>query len=176
MNSHKSADSRRKAKAPTACSRPISRSAEQGRDLTDLPSVSLECSHCGTEIEFITKICPICGAPLTIQRGGIVSLLADSTFDEDSDDEFDCPLCGEHVLLIDGTCPSCGEIVSLAGSEKVDPIIHMDDVIFLHLDVPLGELSYLQGLGERQRFEQMSFRIDVTDADRICKAKDVMRV
>ena len=176
MNSHKSADSRRRAKALTACSRPTTRSAEPGRDFTDLPSVSLECSHCGTEIEFITRICPMCGASLTRQRSGIVSLLADSTFDEDSADELDCPLCGDRVLLIDGTCPSCGEAVSSAGSEKVDPIIHMDDVVYLHLDVPLGELSYLQGLGKRQRFEQMSFRIDVTDADHICKAKDVLRV
>lgn len=176
MNSHRSTDTRRKAKTLPACSRPPTRSTDHERDLAGLPSVSLECSHCGTEIEFITRVCPMCGASLMRHRGGIVSLLADSTFDEDSTDEIDCPQCGEHVLLIDGTCPSCGEAVSTTGSEKVDPIIHMDDVVFLHLDVPLGELSYLQGLGKKQRFEQMSVRIDAADTDHLCKAKDVLRV
>lgn len=137
----------------------------------------MECRHCGTEIEFFTETCPMCGASLMRHSGGIVSLLADSTFDEDVTEEIDCPQCGEHVVLIDGACPSCNEIIRSTGSEKVDPIIHMDDVVFLHLDVPLGEVSYLQGIGKKQRFEQMSVRLDGAGTGSLCKAsKDVLRV
>ena len=124
----------------------------------------LECSHCGTEIEFDTDRCPICGTALESSDVGLVSLFTDMKFDEVKEDEMDCPLCGEHVTLTKGKCPACSEIVQGGDprdpSAKVDPVIHNDNVVFMHLDVVTGELNYLQRLAKKLGFEQLTVQLD----------------
>ncbi len=128
------------------------------------PDFMLECSHCGTEIQFDTDKCPICGTRLEATDTGIVSLFTDMKFDEAKDDEMDCPLCGEHVKLAKGKCPACSELVqgwdAKDPSAKVDPVIHNDNVVFLHLDVETGELNYLQRLARKLGFEQITVKLE----------------
>lgn len=126
------------------------------------PDFVLECSHCGTEVQFNTDRCPICGTKLEVSDTGIVGLFADMEFAKaDSREGLDCPLCGEHVTLVEGKCPACGEKVEGAdAAEKIDPVIHGENVVFLHLDVETGELNYLQRLAKRLGFEQMTVHLD----------------
>jgi len=133
---------------------------DDGRD----SDFMLECGHCGTEIEYDTDRCPICGTALGLSDTGLVSLFTDMKFDEMKEDEMDCPLCGEHVTLTKGKCPACSEVVQswdpMDPSTKVDPVIHNDNVVFMHLDVVTGELNYLQRLAKKLGFEQLTVQLD----------------
>ncbi|MBU0623526.1 MAG: hypothetical protein KJ672_01640, partial [Candidatus Thermoplasmatota archaeon] len=126
------------------------------------PDFMLECSHCGTAVQFSIDKCPICGTKLDVTDTGIVSLFADMEFGEnDLEEELDCPFCGDHVSLVHGACPSCKENVEGAdAAEKIEPVIHGDNVVFMHLDVETGELNYLQRLAKRLGFEQMTVHLD----------------
>ncbi len=128
------------------------------------PDFELECSHCGTVIQFGTDRCPICGTKLELGDTGLVSLFADMEFDEDSAAEEDCPSCGEHVVLQGGRCPLCDEPVQErdleAAEGKVRPVVRGDNVVFLHLNVESGELNYLQRMAHRQSYEQMSIQLE----------------
>lgn len=143
--------------------------AEEGtvsylQDDHETANVSAVCSNCDTEIEFDVDRCPICGTKLTKMENGLVGLVDGIEFDNDDSPEMECPFCGEHVVLADGICPSCKETVQPAGnggqSEKVDPVIHMDNVVFLHLDVSTGEVNYLQRLARNRGFEQVTVKLD----------------
>ncbi len=127
------------------------------------PDFMLECSHCGTAIQFNTDRCPICGTKLESGDTGIVGLFTDMDFDWDDAGEVDCPSCGEHVKLAKGKCPACNETVCVErgkASDKVDPIIHNDNVVFLHLDVESGELNFLQRLARKLGFEQLTVQLE----------------
>lgn len=126
------------------------------------PDFMLECSHCGTAVQFCIDKCPICGTKLDVTDTGIVSLFANMDFGEnDLEEELDCPFCGEHVSLVRGACPACNQIVEGADvAEKIEPVIHGDNVVFMHLDVESGELNYLQRLAKRLGFEQMTVHLD----------------
>ena len=126
------------------------------------PDFMLECSHCGTGIQFTIDKCPICATKLDVTDTGIVSLFANMEFGEnDLEEELDCPLCGEHVSLVQGACPACHEKVEGADSAgKIEPVVHGDNVVFMHLDVETGELNYLQRLVKRLGFEQMTVHLD----------------
>jgi predicted amidophosphoribosyltransferase len=130
----------------------------------ELPNVSVVCSGCDTEIEFEADRCPICGTKLDKDEGGLVGLFAGMEFDSDGSMEMDCPLCGEHVVLANGTCPACNEAVRPANvgspAERIDPVIHMGNVVFLHLDVSTGQVNFLQKLARNQGFEQMTVQLE----------------
>jgi uncharacterized protein with PIN domain len=128
------------------------------------PDFLMECSNCGTEIEFDTDQCPICGTKLNSSDTGIVSLFANMKFDEEKEDEMDCPHCGDHVTLKLGKCPTCSEIVQGGDpkdpSANIDPLIHTENVVFMHLDVETGELNFLQRLAKKLGFEQLTVQLD----------------
>lgn len=128
------------------------------------PDFMLECSHCGTAVQFDTDKCPICGTKLDVVDSGIVGLFSDMKFEDENSKDIDCPHCGEHVTLMNGKCPDCGEAVRgwdpAEVVEKLDPVIHTDNVVFLHLDVESGELNYLQRLARKLGFEQMTVHLD----------------
>ncbi|MGQ9588328.1 MAG: hypothetical protein ACUVT7_08110 [Thermoplasmata archaeon] len=128
------------------------------------PDFMAECSYCGTVVEFDTDRCPICGKKFEAGDTGIVSLVADSAFDEGCDEEIDCPSCGEHVNIIKGRCPACMEVVHDTEKEgpdsKVAPVIRGDNVVFLHLDVESGELNYLQRLANKLGFEELTIQLE----------------
>lgn len=126
------------------------------------PGFMLECSHCGTAVQFTIDKCPICGTKLDVIDTGIVSLFADMEFCEnDPEEELDCPFCGDHVTLVQGACPGCHEKVQGADSAgKIEPVVHGENVVFMHLDVETGELNYLQRLAKRLGFEQMTVHLD----------------
>jgi hypothetical protein len=134
------------------------------------PDFMLECTHCGTAIQFDTDRCPICGTKLDPVDTGIVGLFSDMKFDDENSKDMDCPSCGEKVTLVNGKCPECGEIVrdwdAVEVVEKVDPVIHTDNVVFLHLDVESGELNYLQKLAKKLGFEQLTVHLDGIGKDR----------
>jgi rubrerythrin len=126
------------------------------------PDFMLECSHCGTAVQFTIDRCPICGTKLDVTDTGIVSLFANMEFGEnDLEEELDCPFCGEHVSLVEGTCPAChGKVEGADTAGKIEPVVHGENVVFLHLDVETGELNYLQRLAKRLGFEQMTVHLD----------------
>ena len=130
----------------------------------ELPNVSVVCSSCDTEIEFDTDRCPICGSKLDKTETGLVGLFEGMEFDNDESNEMDCPFCGEHVVLVNGTCPECKEAVGSddaeSPSERIDPVIHMDNVVFLHLDVSTGEVNFLQKLTRNRGFEQVTVQLE----------------
>ncbi len=94
-----------------------------------------ECCHCGTEIEFETDRCPICGTVLVTPDKGIVEFLEDDSGPVDE-----------------------------RGS-KMDPIIHTRDVVFLHLDVSTGMVDYLKRLEKGRGFGQATAQIPGMFAD-----------
>ena len=125
----------------------------------------VECGNCGTEIEFEADRCPMCGSKLA-KEGGIVDLFTGMDFDSDDSLEVDCPSCGEHVALEEGVCPQCKEKVRSAedekGSERIDPVIHMDNVVFLHLDVSAGEVNFLHRHAKSRGLEQITVQLEDT--------------
>lgn len=143
--------------------------AEEGtvsylQDDNDIPNVSAVCSNCDTEVEIDVDLCPICGAKLEKHESGLVGLIDGTEFDKDDSPEMECPFCGEHVLLEEGRCPACKEMVHPADdsgpSERVESVIHMDNVVFLHLDVSTGEVNYLQRLARNRGYEQLTVKLD----------------
>jgi ribosomal protein L40E len=134
------------------------------QDDHDMPNVSVICSHCDTEIEFQADRCPICGTKLDKNESGLVGLFTGMEFDTDESTEMDCPFCGEHVVMVNGTCPSCNVAVRPADiggpAERIDPVIHTGNVVFLHLDVSTGEVNFLQKLAKKQGFEQTTVQLE----------------
>ncbi len=125
----------------------------------------LECTHCGTLVQLSVDRCPICGTPLDVGDTGIVGLFADMDFNGEPMPEADCPFCGEHVVLESGVCPSCKSVVE--GDEqpgvdlsKVSPLVHAENIVFLHLDVETGDLNYLQRLANRISADHMSVALE----------------
>gem|GEM_PF-953605 len=134
------------------------------KDDNETPNISVVCSNCDTEIEFEADRCPICGTKLDKAESGLVGLFKGMEFDTDESMEMDCPFCGEHVVVTNGTCPKCSEAVRPADvgspAERVEPVIHMDNVVFLHLDVSTGQVNFLQRLAKNQGFEQMTVQLE----------------
>jgi len=128
------------------------------------PEFVMECSYCGTVVEFDTDRCPICGKMFDSSDTGLVSLFADMEIDPDCTGEIDCPFCGERVVPTDGMCPACREEVHSGGptdpSMKVAPVIRNNNVVFVHLDVGTGEVNYLQRLAHRQGYEQLTVQLE----------------
>jgi len=126
--------------------------------------VALICSECGTALEFATDKCPICGSDMDNPDAGLVGLVAEMTFDGDASEELDCPQCGERVMLEKGKCPECKVSIMRPDPkgrpQRLDPVIHGDNVIFLHLDVESGELNYLQRAMKKEGFEKMTIRLE----------------
>jgi RNA polymerase subunit RPABC4/transcription elongation factor Spt4 len=140
---------------------------------TDLkaPDFEFECSHCGTLIGFDTDTCPICGTKFELADTGIVSLFADMEFDKDCTGEIACPLCGEKGVPDQGKCPACKEIIHGDDPKdpdiKVAPVIHNQNVVFMHLDVESGEVNYLQRLARTLGFEQLTVKLDGIGSGRL---------
>jgi rubrerythrin len=125
----------------------------------------LECNHCGTVVQLNVSRCPICGTPLEVGDTGIVSLFVDMDFNGEPMPEADCPFCGEHVVLESGVCPSCksaveGDEQPGVGLSKVSPLVHAENIVFLHLDVETGDLNYLQRLANRIASDHMSVALE----------------
>jgi len=138
-----------------------SRDPETPEEAEQLPDISVECANCGVEIDFDTETCPMCGTKLDIQ--GIVSLVVNLEFENDPLGEIDCPLCGERAIAEDGICSRCGGEIQGEDEldiEHVDPVIHTDKVVFLHLDVSTGQVSYIQRYGGKHESEQTSVWLD----------------
>lgn len=121
-----------------------------------------ECSHCGTGVQLDVDLCPICGSKLGSPDAGLVGLFDGLEF-RDEDREIDCPLCGEHVVLAEGTCPACNEHVAEEGRKRTlefEPLVHGHDVLLMWLDVESGEVNYLRrakdGMGWDQVTEQVT--------------------
>jgi len=123
-----------------------------------------ECSNCGTLIEFFTERCPICGKKLDVAETGLASMFSDMDFETDHSAEIACPVCGEVVRPSRGKCPECKEPIGFTSSRdpgsKVDPIVHDDNVVFIHLDVESGEVNCLQRVENASGFEHLSVHVE----------------
>lgn len=125
---------------------------------------AIECENCGTLIEYLTERCPICGRKFDVANTGIASLFSDMEFDDEDSSEIDCPVCGEKVKPFRGKCPACKETIGFVKNDdsgsKVDPIVHDDNVVFVHLDVEAGEVNCLQRVGTSPGVEHLSVRLE----------------
>ena len=128
------------------------------------PGFGIECSNCGTVIEFITEACPICGASLECENKDLIGLISNMEVDPGCAGEIDCPACGERIVPKDGVCQSCGEKVHEDGfrdaAMKVIPIVRWSGIVFVHLDVATGELNCLQRQANRQGYERISIQLE----------------
>ncbi len=131
---------------------------------TKAPDFEVECSHCGTLIGFDADRCPICGTKFESSDTGLVNLFSNMEFDKGCTGNIACPLCGENVELSGGRCPACGETVCEDNprdpDRNVEPVIHNENVVFLHLDVESGEVNYLQRPARKLGFEQLTVKLD----------------
>jgi len=123
-----------------------------------------ECSNCGTLCEFLSERCPVCGKKFDVAGTGLVSIFSGMDFDTDHSAEIACPVCGETVRPKRGRCPECKEAIGFTSSHdpgvKVDPIVHDDNVVFVHLDVESGEVNCLQRSENASGFEHLSVHIE----------------
>ena len=126
--------------------------------------IATECPNCGTLCEFLVDRCPICGKRFDIASTGLVSMFSDMDFDTDHAAEIACPVCGETVKPKRGKCPECNEPISFTSPHdpgvKVDPIVHDDNVVFVHLDVESGEVNCLQRAENASGFEHLSVHVE----------------
>jgi predicted amidophosphoribosyltransferase len=137
-----------------------------------LPGVDLfgqelvrECPHCGTGVQLDVDLCPICGSKLGNPDGGLVGLFDGMEF-RDEDREIDCPLCGEHIVVEDGTCPACNEPVvadQRGDASEVEPLVHGHDILLMRLDVESGEVSYLQRAKDGEGWDQVTVHVASED-------------
>ncbi len=125
---------------------------------------AVECTNCGTMIEYLTDRCPMCGKRFNVADTGLVSLFCDMDFDTDRAAEIDCPVCGVRIRPVRNKCPDCGEPIGFTGSHdpgiKVDPIVHDENVVFVHLDVESGEVNCLQRVENGSGFEHLSVHVE----------------
>jgi len=128
------------------------------------PDFVFECTHCGTLVELNTDRCPICGTRLELGDTGLVGIFTDMEFDPGPIGDADCPFCGEHVTFESGKCPSCGnDIGECDGRDpvcRVRPVLRVDNVVFLHLDIETGEINFLQRNGAKHSYEQASVQLE----------------
>lgn len=128
------------------------------------PVKGVVCGHCLTEVMFTTNACPICGTPLDSHDNGLVRLFSGMEFEDDCTGEVICPFCGETVILQDGMCPSCLELVHACSeadhSQRVDPVVHGENVVYVHLDVEHGELDCIQRTPHRLGLEHLTVKLE----------------
>ncbi|MBN1678464.1 MAG: hypothetical protein JW880_08000 [Candidatus Thermoplasmatota archaeon] len=128
-----------------------------------------ECHRCGTLLQFEANRCPVCGVRFDEGDSGIVALLSEKSLDWDDACEMDCPQCGEHVELVQGSCPACGASIASPGDagadEKPCQLVSSENVVFVHLDVELGQVEYLQRLDRSRGFEHMAVQLKDIGSD-----------
>jgi len=128
-----------------------------------------ECHRCGTALQFEAERCPVCGTRFDEGDSGIVRLLVEGPFEWKDGPEMDCPQCGEHVTLIEGTCPACGATVMPPEGEEPDvpcgQVVNAENVVFVHLDVESGEVEYLQRLQKNRGFEHLAVHLSDAGSD-----------
>ncbi|UCE44742.1 MAG: zinc ribbon domain-containing protein [Methanobacteriota archaeon] len=124
----------------------------------------LECRNCGTLVQLDISQCPMCGTELDVSDVGILSLLKGSEFDSVSISELKCPQCGEHVTLREGICPACHSMIvdSTASPDQnmTIPLIDIDNVVFVHVDLETGGLNYIQKHLRTLALEHTSIQLD----------------
>lgn len=112
---------------------------------------NFECPWCGVLVELSTDSCPMCGHKMNRPDSGLIGILQDADFDCEPLDEADCPMCGEHVKLESGRCHGCGTVYDsrddAEADRKVLPVLRVNGVMFLRLDVESGEISFLRRNG-----------------------------
>ncbi|MBE0519033.1 MAG: hypothetical protein IH630_07425 [Thermoplasmata archaeon] len=126
------------------------------------PDFVFECTHCGTVVELNTDRCPICGTRLELGDTGLVGIFTDMEFDSNPLGEVDCPFCGQHGPLDSGKCSVCGQMVeNPEGTDagKIMPVLKVDNVVFLHLDIETGDVNYLQRAANKPGFEHSSVHL-----------------
>lgn len=108
----------------------------------------LECSRCGTVMQFATSKCAICGTTFAPVDLGIVATLEGTKFELNESGDINCPACGETVKMDRGCCPSCREQIlpedDPGRDSTVRPIIRTRNVEFVHFDFESGELNYVE--------------------------------
>jgi len=144
--------------------------AEAGRisylDETIEPNVELafECDSCGAVVQADLPRCPNCGAIFEGEGAGILDLVADLEFTE-APDELHCPHCGSRTPFTSLSCLRCKKSLDDPRNRALVhlvPLLEGPGIIFVHLDVEGGRVSYLQrGAGAQSRiYHEQTLQLD----------------
>lgn len=134
------------------------------------PDISFECARCGTLVEFSTDRCPMCGSRPGLEDSGLMAIFDGMVFNPAPIRDADCPFCGERVSLDSGRCPKCSKDLGKCDERdpmwKVNPVLRLNNVVFLHLDIETGEISILQRNPAGRGYDHAFMRLDeVAGAD-----------
>lgn len=143
--------------------------AEDSED--DVSKGLCKCGNCGVHLKFLTLKCPLCGNDIH----GEMSEIAESFFDaevgeeleEQLDSELTCPVCGELAHLRNGRCTKCNtQLISIEDDPRcrIRPILSLDSLVFVHLNVANGEVRYFRK-GEKRLITD-SFTLELVEGDK----------
>jgi len=114
-----------------------------------------ECQNCATMIEVPVRSCPLCGGNTKKIVGGLGAVLSGAlawgSMNGESRTKVFCQSCGEIVAARNGKCELCGGNLIPQSESLSNPILRpmsAESVVFVHLNVESGEMSYLSE-GER---------------------------
>lgn len=74
-----------------------------------------------------------------------------------------CPVCGSMLKGRQGCCVSCGTVIGDPAPETsraLQPILPIERLLFLHLDVESGRISYIESEGEHDMIREVELKED----------------
>ncbi|MEM2838987.1 MAG: hypothetical protein QW505_03930 [Thermoplasmata archaeon] len=72
-----------------------------------------------------------------------------------------CPVCGSTVKGKQGCCVSCGTIIdgpAPGTNYALKPMLPIDRLLFLHLDVESGKISYIESDSQQDLFGEIDLK------------------
>lgn len=141
-------------------------------DFSCIMEEAVECLHCGILVETPIEKCPICGHVLLRQSVGLTEIVHDVEIGEELENQMNseivCPICGENSKLSDGRCLKCDtQLITLEDDPKyrLRPLLPTGSVIFVHLDVETGAISYLERGRNRKQSGEVTITLGAIGAD-----------
>ena len=133
---------------------------------------SVECQHCGILVETPFEKCPICGHVILKQSVELEEIVNGVEIGEELEKQINseivCPICGENSKLSNGRCVKCDtQLITLEDDPnyRIRPLLPTGSVIFVHLDVGNGAISYLERGKNKKRSDQVTINICAIGAD-----------
>ena len=141
-------------------------------DFSGLIEGAVECQHCGILVEIPFEKCPICGHMLLRHSVELEEIVHDVEIGEELEDQINseivCPICGENSKLSNGRCVNCDTLlITLENDPKyrLRPILPTGSVLFVHLDVETGAISYLERERNKKRSGQVTINLGAIGTD-----------
>jgi len=138
----------------------------------DSSEVVCECTNCGTILEFEAEKCPFCGNHFDKRMVGIADIDTGAEIGNELAKQINsdilCPICGILTHLNNGRCDGCDTQLITADDNpeyRFRPLVPVKSVVFIHLDVELGKISYFCKGTEELRAESLTPRLERIGTD-----------